>query len=350
MSILSRNQYREEFDEISGESVWRINPYFAFFVMVPVIWMAASRGRFGDTGLYISIYKNMPSLLKDIPRYIETVNKDKGFAFFSAVIHCINGNVNFYFLIIAIIHSLSIVVFFRKYSLDYVFSIFLFIASTDYLSWMFNGIRQFTAVALILFAVPWILRKNYIIPFIIILIASTMHQSALLMIPVMFIAQGEAWNWKTLLFILATLVMIAFVGQFTSLLNDALAGTVYKNVVSDYTSWNDDGTNPLRVLLYSVPAIISFFYREQIRRQSNELINLCVNMSIVSMGLYLLSMFTSGIFFGRLPIYCSLYGYILLPWEMKAIEEERYGKTINVLLVMAYLVFYAYAIIVQWGL
>lgn len=46
-------------------------------------------------------------------------------------------------------------------------------------------------------------------------------------------------------------------------------------------------------------------------------------MSIVSAGIYLVSMFTSGIYIGRLPIYCSLYSYVLLPWEIKHLFNEK---------------------------
>lgn len=51
-------------------------------------------------------------------------------------------------VLLAAFQLLVIVWMFRKYSEDYWFSIFLFIASTDYISWTFNGIRQFTAVVI----------------------------------------------------------------------------------------------------------------------------------------------------------------------------------------------------------
>lgn len=61
---------------------------------------------------------------------------------------------------LAAFQLLIIVWMFRKYSEDYWFSIFLFIASTDYISWTFNGIRQFTAVVIAYAATPFILKKN----------------------------------------------------------------------------------------------------------------------------------------------------------------------------------------------
>ena len=79
--------------------------------------------------------------------------------------------------------------------------------------------------------------KKYAKAIVLILIASLMHQSALLMIPFIFIAQGKAWNKKTLLFILAVIVVVVSVGEFTNILDSVLAETQYKNVVSDWQSW-----------------------------------------------------------------------------------------------------------------
>ena len=39
-------------------------------------------------------------------------------------------------------------------------SFFLFLASTDYISWMFNGIRQFTAVTITFIGIKFILDKK----------------------------------------------------------------------------------------------------------------------------------------------------------------------------------------------
>ena len=133
-----------------------------------------------------------------------------------------------------------------------------------------------------------------------------MHQSALLVIPFIFIAQGKAWNKKTLLFMVAVIVIVAGIGQFTNVLDSMLAETQYKNVVADWQSWNDDGTNALRVLVYAVPSVLSLIGLRFIRIEDDKVINLCTNMSIVSVGFYIVSMFTSGIFIGRLPMIAPL--------------------------------------------
>lgn len=344
MAIMSNLIYMKQFEFVCGEKVERYRWLFAILIFVPIIWMAGNRGWFADTGLYITNYQEMPSNLLELPNYVANVSKDKGFSALSVILKTILGSeYTPYLMVLAAFQGISLVCFFRKYSSDYILSVFLFIASTDYLSWMFNGLRQFMAVTIILFATPLMLKKKYFSVICVILLASTMHQSALLMIPFVIIAQGEAWNKKTLLFIAATLLAVVFVDQFTNLLDDALTGTQYVNVVSDYTSWNDDGTNPLRVAVYSVPALLALLGKKRIWAEHNLVINFCANMSIISMGLYFVSMVTSGIFIGRLPIYCSLFGYILLPWEINNLFMRESKVFAYIGLIGAYIVFYYYA-------
>ena len=269
-----------------------------------------------DTGAYLEGYKDMPRAFGGIISYIGTVKKDKGFYFLSAVIKCIVGNRSVvYLFIIAALQAGMLFYVYRKYSSRYLMSFFLFLASTDYISWMFNGMRQFTAVTITFIGIKFILDKKYVKAIVLILIASLMHQSALLMIPFIFIVQGKAWNKKTLLFILAVIVVVVSVGEFTNILDSVLAETQYKNVVSDWQSWEDDGTN----------------------------------MSIVSVGFYVVSMFTSGIFIGRLPIYFSLYSYILLPWEIDNMFTKRSARLVYVMTICAYLAFYYYQMHFAWN-
>ena len=206
------------------------------------------------------------------------------------------------------------------------------------------------AVTIIFAATSLMLRKKYVPLFLVILFASLFHQSALLMIPIVLIAQGRAWNTRTLLFIAAAVVAVLFVDRFTVFLDTALEETQYANVVSDYTSWNDDGTNPIRVLVYSVPAILAFIGRKRIMYEDNRLINLCANFSLITAGLYLVSMVTSGIFLGRIPIYTSLYSYILLPWEIESLFTRESRVLMYVAMIAGYLGFYYYQMHITWGL
>lgn len=352
MALLQGRFYREEYNELIDDYDWRVTPVFAFMVMLPVIWMAGWRQGFGDTWTYAVAYTNLPSSWSGLPQYFATITKDSLYYRAEAVFKVLTGTeARGWFVFIAAFQSFCLMKMFRKYSDDVVLPIFLFVASSDFLSWMCNGIRQFTAVSIILLGTRFYIEKKWVKSILIIVFASFFHQSALLMIPFIFIAHGKIWNKRTLMFLFGVLISLTAVDRFTNILDGMLSVTQYGNVVSDYTTlFQDDGTNPLRVLVYALPAILSFFLREGIEENDSPVLRFCTNMSIVSAGMYLISMVTSGIFLGRLPIYCSLYSYILLTWEIKNIFGPNNKNMAMVMAVSGYLLFYYYQLHFAWGL
>lgn len=334
---------------ILGRKEYRVSKGFAVLVFVPAILMATFRGYIADSSAYIKAFNELPDTISGLISYMPQITKDRGFTILSGIIKTfISSNYVVYFFVIAVFQGLVLVQIYRKYSVDYLFSVFLFIASTDVYSWMFNGMRQFTAVTIMFAATTLMLEKKWVKTLLVILLASTMHQSALLMIPLVIIAQGRPWNKKSIVFLIGTLIAVAFVDQFTNILDAMMQETQYSNMVTDWQMWGDDGTNIIRVLVYSVPTIISVIGYKQIKRANDPVINFCTNMSIVSTGLYLVSMATSGIFIGRLPIYASLYNYILLPWQIKNIFTKQSASLIYVLAIVAYIGFYYYQMFIIW--
>lgn len=341
--------HREE--KIHGVWERRTLPIFGIIVIIPIIWMAANRGTMMDTYMYLLGFQSMPTSFEGVAEYLASIEKDKGFSLLSVLIKIILGSDEVvYLLVLAIIQGTALWMIYRKYSESYLMSIFLFMASTDFISWMCNGLRQFLAVTVVFSATTLMLSKKYIPVLCVILLAATFHGTAIMMVPLVLIAQGKAWNKRTLLFTAIALLVVAYVEQFTNILDSALYDTQYANVVSDWTSYNDDGTNPIRVIVYAAPTIIAIIGRSYIKNEDDRVINFCVNMSMISTGLYIISMVTSGIFIGRLPIYASLYNYILLPWEINHFFEEKSAKAVRILVIVLYLAFYYYQMHLGWGL
>lgn len=349
-AIISKVAGVQRKETVLGVTEYRYNPIWAFLIFLPVIiWVGMRPIYFADTGTYRRIFLNLPATISGIVPYLETVTKDKGFSIFSIILKTIIGdNVTIYFLIISAIQSFCLIRVYRKYSANYMLSIFLFIVSTDYIAWMFNGMRQFIAVTLLFACVDLIIKKKYVPAVIIILLASTIHGTALLMLPMIFVAQGKACNKLTIIFSTGVLVSILFLGQFTSILANLVQDTQYNDIFTNGIWASDDGTNVLRVLVYFVPTIVALWKLPVIREKNDKIINLCVNMSIISSGIYIVSIFTSGIYIGRLPIYFSLYNYILLPWEVKYLFNGNSRKIVLILMIAMYLFFYYYQMHITW--
>ncbi|MBR3437688.1 MAG: EpsG family protein [Lachnospiraceae bacterium] len=346
--------FEQEETDLQGRRVLRWHWLPALLLMVPLVLLAAYRPLpFGDSGTYYGFFNVAPSSLSSLKSFVEGQEKDPGYAvleiFFKSLI---STKYELFFMFIAILQAIGLYITFRKCSTDYWFSIFLFVASADYYSWMHNGVRQFIAVTLIFAFLPLIIKKQTFLRVItlllVILLASTFHLSALLCIPVLLMSLGKPWNWKTVVFLLGVIVIIFFIDRFTNLLGDMMEETQYSDEVEQLKT--STGTNIFRVIFYSIPTVASFFFRRRIAAAENKTINVCVNLSIASMGFYIISYFTSGLLIGRLPIYFSLANYILIPWMIDEFFERRSAKVLKVGFILMYSAFFYYQVGMTWGL
>ena len=335
---------------VCGRAETRWYSFNAVMLVLPLILWAGLRGYIGDTYAYILNYRAATASLPELLSRLNADSKDPGFSVLMTLFKSLGvTDHRIFFLIIAAFQMLCMERTFRKYSPNYWISIFLFVASTDYLSWMFNGMRQFIAVTMLFGAFDLLVERRYKTFVVLVLLASQIHGSAILMLPLAYVMCGPAFNRRTILMILATVLVIPFIDRFTPILNDLLADTQYSNTMTDEIWTVDDGTNPIRVLVYSVPALIAILGQRYIRRANNPVMNLCINASMITMALYLVSMVTSGIYVGRLPIYTTFHSYIALPWMIDEIFEKETARLINLLMVACFLFFFFYQCHFTWG-
>lgn len=334
---------------VNGTIEYRYTAFAAFLMVVPIILVLGFRNSFADTDAYRAGFLNLSQGLSSIPSVILGDGDDKGFTVLEILIKEIIGNRDtVFFLIIAALSGGLTFYTYKKYSCNYAISIFLFLASADCIQWMGNGMRQFIAASAAFACVGLYVQKKYIWSILIILILSTIHQSVLLVIPAIFIANRKPWSYTTVFIIIIVSFVSLYAAQFTDLLSNLLTETQYDGITNQFLS--DDGTNLLRVLVYSIPTILSFFFRKRILSQQNKIIDFSINMSILSTAFYIISMFTSGIYIGRIPIYFSLYNYILLPYEIELLFTKSSTKIVYGLMIGFYLIYFYYQTATVWGL
>lgn len=338
-------------ERLHGETVERWDLWPAILMVVPyIIWAGFRHNYFGDTALYRKTFLSTdPDLLKLFTPFVNG-DKDPGFESFMILMRFILGNTDqLFFLLIAAFQLICVALVFRRYATNYWTCIFLFVVSTDYLSWMHNGMRQFIAVAIIFTGFRYLLERQHLKMILLILLASLFHGSALLMLPIIFMVQGHAWNRKSVLMLAATAVVVVLFDRFSPFLNELLQDTQYNDMMTNEIWTADDGTNIFRVAVYSVPALVSLFGLRYIRAANDPVMNLCVNCSIVTMALYLVSAVSSGIYIGRLPIYTTLQGYMALPWMIDQIFDRNSAKLVRYGMYGAYLAFFYFQMHFTWG-
>lgn len=337
---------------VLGKTEYRWPLQLALIMGIPYILWAGNRGdELGDTAVYRSSFLEDNGGIKGIADIIAGDGKDKGFSIFRTLLAEIsNHNDILYLTLIAAFQIICLILVYRKYSENFLLSLYMFIASTDYFSWCFNGIRQFVAAAAIFACTGLMLKKKYIPLIVLLLFIGTIHGSALLMLPVVFMAQGKAWNKKTLLVIFLILISVAYLDRFTDLLSFAVENTQYSDMVDSSIWQNDDGTSWQRVLVYSAPAILAFVGKPFIDEADDPVVNISVNMSIMAAAFYVLSAFTSGIYIGRVPIYMSLYSYISVPWLMNHMFSDRSREFMISGMILLYFALFYVQMHVVWSL
>ena len=183
---------------VLGRKVVRWHWLHAAILAAPyVIWAGWRTNRYGDTTQYRRTFQNMPTGFDQMSDYIANRSKGKGFAILEYIFKtAVSQSDIAFFFVIAFIQMLCLVYMYRKYSRNYWLSMFLFVASTDYILWMHNGMRQFIAATIVFLAVPLIVRKKYLAGCLVVLAASIIHSTALIFLPFIFIVNGRAWNLR----------------------------------------------------------------------------------------------------------------------------------------------------------
>ena len=328
---------------------------YSIFILIvaflPLIIFAGARSNgVADTATYIGMFEAYPSTLNELfSSDILNDSRMKGFIVFSTFIkQYISTDYSIWLFIIAIPTCICIMMTLKKYSTNIAASIFLFMASCQFI-WLFNGMRQYFVVAILFACTPMILNKQPIPYFIIVLILSTIHKSAIIMIPMYFIVSGEPWNKKTMIIVVICIFAIIFADSFLDIFDDVMDETSFTQGLNAKKG-NDNGTSLIRIFIESIPTIIAFLWRENLKGKYIPIMKISVNMSIVSTCIYIISKIVkSGIMVGRLPIYLSVYNLILLPWLIDTIFEEKTKRLVYYMMILCYLGFFYYQMQITWG-
>lgn len=321
-----------------------IGLFWAIVSFSLLVFFAGMRSGYGDTPAYISGF-NAFSVDTNLLEIFKSDSDQKGYDCLLFLFKkYISTDYTVFFMALAIFQGLSIAKLFCKYSCNFFMSVFLFMASTSFV-WMMNGVRQFLAASIILFFFDYVVERKFWKFLIVLLVAFLVHESAIVWLPVYFIVAFKPWSFKIWACVAATLVVVFVLDQYTAFFDDsALEEMEIMSTMLNYDNGQDDGVNPIRVLIAAVPAVLAFLCRKRIKEVNAPLINICINLSVVGVGVYIVGVVTSGIMVGRIPIYFTLTNYILLPWLIDNVLTGKTKTAIKILCYVFYLIYFVYSL------
>lgn len=317
----------------------KINWFIVFVFAAVLIVICGLRSGIGDTGYYMyrfneyKYYKLKDFSNLDIPR-------EKGFGILMILIGQITDSEQAFLFIVAAFTIGLIIISIYRYSEDIGMSLFLFYATGIYLGTM-NGLRQYIVVAVFFFATKYIVENKPIRYIVLVLLMSTIHTSALFMLPVFFFARKKVWNASTVLYIAAVLFLVA---NFSSVLQNSeifLENTVYDSYIENLKTDTESGANILRVLVMLVPPAISFIYRKRVD-QDDIYYRVYSNIMLLNAFIYLFASYNW--LFARFAMYTNIYSILFYPYILKKAFRAGNNKMIKGAMIALFCLFLVFEI------
>lgn len=324
-SFLAR-YYSKPFDV--GITYVKPNILLIFISMLSLVLVSGLRNNIGDTPFYMQSFE-----IDDFSWSNFKFEGDWGFYILQIILQNISKEPQILIFSTALITNLLIVITLYKYSRMVELSLFVYIASGLYTITM-NGIRQSLAASIIFVATKFILEGNFKKFLMVVLLASTFHQSALIFIPIYFIVRRKAWTRDTYIILGLGVLIAAGFGEFSQLLFSAIEDTKYGH----YSEFAGGGSSFLRVIVTAAPLVFAFFGRERLRElwpQSDYIVNL------TTLGVVFVTVATKNWIFARFNIYFNLYSFILISWVVILMVKQN-RRLVYYGILICYLIFFIY--------
>lgn len=307
------------------------NLILTIIIAIILIIVSGFRSGMGDTPFYIHLYN-----LIDYNCSIFEYQTEPGFALFLMILKIISDDPQMFLIVTsAIINGINILML-RKYSNETCFelSIFMYVA-TNYIVTM-NGIRQSLVASIIFMCTPLIIKRKFKIYAIIMILLSTLHMSAFIMIPLYFICTQEAWSKKIWILIVIFFIGMIFYEPIMDIIFKLLSNTKY----STYENFNEGGANILRIAVYFVPVFLAYLKKDNIKEKWING-NIFVNMTLINFLIMAASYYNW--IFSRFAFYTKLYSIVLLPYVIsKCFANKSEKRLIYYCFIICYLIYFAY--------
>lgn len=254
-----------------------------------------------------------------------------GFNAVVRAIFAISGYEN-YLLVFAFFSFTTVAVFLTaiyKQSDSFAFSFFLFMAFGLYFQ-SFNTVRYYLALALALYAIPYVLRKEWVKFVLLVLLGATLHKSLLVVLPLYFLASLAWKKWQ--------LVLIAlFCSTFFFLQDFYLKVVVWLYPTYEDTEYLEGGTsyvNILRCLGVLILALIC--YKQTVKgNKRNEFYFYC---NLGALVLYVCCSFLPII--SRIGYYLTITHIFFIPALLGGIEDKKQKRFFTGAVIAAALLYF----------
>lgn len=210
------------------------------------------------------------------------------------------------------------------------FSFFLFMAFGYYFQ-SFNTVRYYLALAIALYVIPYVIRKEWGKFIFFVLLGATFHKSLLVVLPLYYLA---SLAWKKWQLVLAALVCTTFF----FLQDFYLKVVVFLYPTYEDTEYLEGGTSYVNIIrCLGVLVLALFLYRKAVKENSRNRFYFYCNLGALVM--YVCCSFLPII--SRIGYYLTITHIFFLPALLESVENKKLKKLLYAGVVLAGLLYFA---------
>ncbi len=260
---------------------------------------------------------------------------DPGFTIFAIIADFLFQGRNGGLTILAAIVTTALFVFtIAKRSENMTLSLLLFIFIGCYTG-MFNGVRQYLAAGILFAGFRFVQEKKCFKWLLIVLLAATVHITAILMFFVYF-ACNLKFNFMTVVLYAVIAVVLLFL--YEPLWN--LVGVLKQEEMDTDIEWFNRSVNVLRVIVQCVPLLLSIFVSKNKINEDADckmLFNVCLLNAAIAVASI------NSVYFARFFIYTMPFQILMYPKMLNKMEKNT-RKIFTALLIVFYAAFWLYEV------
>lgn len=310
---------------------------FAFVTGAILVLVGGLRYRVGaDYGNYIGAYE-----LRKITwwSYVKSFD-EPGFSAICKISSLIHDNYATMFFICSLITIGLFMNTIKKYSNSYLFSVLMFIFVGTWAG-SFGAIRQYLAAAVLFAGHRYMYDRKIWKWLIIVIVSMQFHRTAIIMLPVYFIATKKI-NIKTIFIIFAAIIGIKFSYDY---IFDTMS--FFKGVDQTEYSYMQTEVNIFRILVACAPILLYFITYGRHHKNYNR------ETEFYSMLLFINAAFligtSSSAYLARVGIFTETYAVLALP--RMVVQESIFDKTIyKMIILVGYFIYFSYQIYIMSSL
>lgn len=308
LGYLVNNQCRRDGGMLSRQQL--LNVFSLLFMFLVLFAVSACRLNVGnDYAKYVEFMH-----LVNCDAYVPT---EIGFNTLVKMIYGISGYENF-LLVFAVFAFFTVLLFLGaiyKQADSFGFSFFLFMAFGYYFQ-SFNTVRYYLALAIALYAIPYVLKKEWGKFVFLILLGATFHKSLLVVLVLYALASVDWKKWQLLL-------AAAFCSTFFFLQDFYLKVVVMLYPTYEGTEYLEGGTSYVNIARCAAVLLLSLIcYRKVVKNSERNRFYFYCNLG--ALVLYVCCSFLPII--SRIGYYLTITHIFFLPTLIGSIENEKLRK------------------------